>query len=249
MVVNFYKNCDFEISESVLVELLKIYEEKEALPSGRGTSKLIEYKGKNYILKKESRGGLFSSFLPRDFFRLQSFFKEVEISKVMEKEGLTIPIFLRFGLKHNILWKIYTLTPYIVECLSLKDIALKDNLEREKVFLAGKIIAKMHKIGIFHSDLNLGNIIFDRDKAFLIDFKNSYIYDSPLNKTLSKKNILRVLRSYLKETARVKKELNKDFLKALLDGYSSENKEDWANKISFDTFSIKLHALTYKIRF
>lgn len=249
MVVNFYKNCDFEVNETSLIELLKIFEEKEALPSGRGTSKPIEYKGKNYILKRETRGGFLSSLLPRDFFRLRSFFKEVEINKIMEKEGLTIPILLRFGLKRNILWEIYTLTPYIEECQSLKDIALKDYLDSEKVFLAGKKIAEMHQIGIFHSDLNLGNIVFDNNKVFLIDLKNSYIYNAPLNKALSKKNILRILRSYLKEKAKVKKEVEKGFLIALLEGYSCEKKEDWLEKISFDNLSIKLHALTYKIRF
>jgi 3-deoxy-D-manno-octulosonic acid kinase len=167
----------------------------------------------------------------------------------MEENKLTIPILLRFAIKYKMLWQIYTLTPYIENCVSLKEVVLKDCIDKKKIISSGEKIARMHKIGIFHSDLNLGNIIFDKQEVYLIDFKNSYIYDSPLNKLLCKKNLIRLLRSYIKERMRAKKKAEEDFLQFLIEGYSSVIKEDWVKRISFENFSVKLHALSYKIRF
>ncbi|MCX7830271.1 MAG: hypothetical protein N2445_04350 [Acidobacteria bacterium] len=249
MAINFYKNCDFEVNESILLELLKIYGEEKALPQGRGTAKLIEYKGKNYIIKKEARGGMLSFFLPDKFFLLSLFHNEIEINRLMEREGLAIPIVLRFWKKHNILNEVYTLTPYLDGSFSLKDIVLRSDIDKEKVYLAGQTVAKMHKIGVYHFDLNLGNIIFSNYNCFIIDLKNSYIYDFPLNKTLSKKNLLRIFRSYLKETTKSGKKVENCFIEHFLEGYLSERKEDWVKRISFDNISIKFRELIYKLRF
>lgn len=245
----FYKNPNFELTETTLEELLKLYEKGKVLPSGRRTSKLIEYKGKNYILKKEARGGILSSVLSDTYFSLSPFYREFEISAALFSRGLSIPILLLFGKKLNILYEVYSLTQFIDECISLKDLVLKDNCDEERIFKAGEAIAKMHNLGLYHFDLNLGNIIFSKDKTFIIDFRNSYFYDSPLNKTLSRKNIIRIFQSYLKETIKEGIECQKNFSKLLLDGYRTVRDEEWIKKLEKGNLFIKYKKLVYKARF
>lgn len=249
MIINFYENCSFEVSESTIKELLEFYEKEKPLSSGRGTSKLIDYKGQKYILKKEARGGLFSLILPDYFFSLSPFYKEIEINNIMEQKGLTIPIVLRFGKRHNILWEIFTLTKFIDDCVSLKQITLDEAFDEKRVVSAGSVIAKMHKIGLYHSDLNIGNIIFSEKGTFIIDFKNSYFYSAPLNKTLARKNLIRLFQSYIKERTKVGRQFNEEFFKFFIEGYFNERGEDWVKEISTKNLYLKIKTAFYQIKF
>ncbi len=249
MIINFYKNCPFEVTESTIKELLELYEKGKTLSEGRGTSKVIDYKEKKYILKKEVRGGFSSLILPDNFFSISPFYKEIEINNVMKKNGLTIPISLRFGKKYNILCEIYTLTQFFEDCLSLKQLALNDPLDKKRVASAGNYIAKMHKLGLYHSDLNLGNIIFSKEATFIIDFKNSYFYKAPLDKKLSKRNLFRIFQSYLKETIKAGKKLNEEFFEFLIEGYFNERGDEWVKRLSSQNLYLEIKKIIYKIRF
>lgn len=248
MITLFYNSPHFEIYQSTIEEIFFLYEKGEKLLSGRRTAKIIDYKGKKYILKKEVRGGLFSSILTDKFFSLSPFYREIEISSLLSSKDLTIPILLLFGIKKNFLYKVYSLTQYIDDAFSLKDIVLNKNLIEERVIRAGETIAKMHNLGLYHFDLNLGNILFSKDKTYIIDLKNSYFYNSPLNCFLAKKNLLRVFQSYIKETTKENIKCKKDFFKLILNGYSKIRDEKWVKEIGDNNFFLRYKKLVYKVK-
>lgn len=247
MVTVFYNSPHFESSQSTIEEIFLLYEKGKKLSSGRGTAKIVEYKGKKYVLKKEVRGGMLSSILTDNFFTLSPFYKEIEICSFLSSKDLTIPIILLFGIK-KFFYEVYSLFQYIDDASSLKDIILNKKIIEEKLIRAGETIAKMHNLGLYHFDLNLGNILFSKDKTYIIDLKNSYFYNSPLNCSLARKNLLRVFQSYIKETTKENIECNKDFFKLILDGYSKIRDENWVKKVKDNNFFLKYKKFIYKVK-
>jgi 3-deoxy-D-manno-octulosonic acid kinase len=79
---------------------------------------------------------------------------------------------------------------------------------------AGQLVARMHRMGVFHADLNVFNILLDSQaRLWLIDFDRSW--QGILSDNQRKANIDRLLRS-------VKKVRSEDGLKlfdAFLAGY------------------------------
>ncbi len=228
MEITFYKHPKFKLPDERLQNpsfVEKIYEEGKNLDKGRGSSKIINISGKEYLLKKEVRGGLLSNILSSSFLDLSKFNNELEIVELLSDLDLTFPILARIAFKRNLLWRVFTLSLFFDESVSLKEVSIGKDWEDEKIFSAGKTIANLHKLGFYHSDLNMGNIVFQGNDCKIIDFKNSYFYSSPLAASLSLKNLLRLIRSYHKENLRLAIKPGKEFEEILLSGYFSERNE------------------------
>ena len=253
MDITFYKHPQFKLPDERLQNpsfIEEIYETGRNLDKGRGSSKIIAISSKEYLLKKEVRGGLFSNILSSSFLDLSKFNNELEIVQLLSDLNLTFPILLRVAYKKHLLWNLFTLLPYYSETLSLKEMSIGLDWEDEKIFDAGKTIAKLHKLGFYHSDLNMGNIVFQGNDCKIIDFKNSYFYSSPLGKSLSLKNILRLIRSYHKENLLLSIEPKDDFEEILLSGYLSERDElnDFVSKKAKSPLQY-LRKSIYRIRY
>ena len=231
-------------------EMLRLYEEGRPLGSGRGTARLIELDGKKYILKKEARGGMTAKFLPDSFFSLERFDGEWLIQEFACSQGLSFPLVGRWFIrKHLILYDIYTLAPFVEGCVSLTELIRSEKLTGNELRLAGKAVAAMHKKGIFHGDLNCGNILIRGGEAKVIDFKGSYIFSAPLPVALSQKNILRLLRSCFKESARAGISAGLPFSEHILDGYSEERSEPWVAGFSKRAGVSFLRRIAYRFKF
>jgi len=85
----------------------------------------------------------------------------------------------------------------------------------------GQEIAKMHQVGVNHTDLNIHNILIDdKDKVWIIDFDKCRFETSGDWKD---QNLNRLLRSFNKE--RLKRQIiwqESDF-EHLQDGYASQS--------------------------
>lgn len=231
-------------------EMLRLYEEGSPLGSGRGTARLIELDGKKYILKKEARGGLTARFLPDSFFSLERFDGEWLIQEFACSRGLSFPLVGRWFIKrHLVLFDIYTLAPFVEGCLSLTELIRSEKLTGNELRMAGRAVAAMHKNGIFHGDLNCGNILIRGGEAKVIDFKGSYIFSAPLPESLSKKNILRLLRSCVKEYARAGRPADLPFAGPILEGYSEERSESWVAGFSNRAGVSFLRRTAYRFKF
>lgn len=230
-------------------EMMRIYEEGRPLGSGRGTARLVGIDGKQYILKKEARGGITAKFLPDSFFSLERFDGEWLIQEFACSHGLSYPLVGRWFIRrHLILYDIYTLAPFVDGCSSLTDLIRSEKLTGSELWLAGKAVAAMHKKGIFHGDLNCGNILIKDGEAKVIDFKGSYIFSSPLPEALSKKNILRLLRSCFKECVKAGKPAEHPFSEHILDGYSEERSEPWVAGFSKRASVSCLRRMAYRLK-
>lgn len=231
-------------------EMLLIYEKGKPLGSGRGTARLAEIDGKQYILKKEARGGVTARFLPDSFFSLERFDGEWLIQEFACSQGLSFPLVGRWFIrKHLVLYDIYTLAPFVEGCFSLTELIRSEKLTGNELRLAGKAVAAMHKKGIFHGDLNCGNILIREGEAKVIDFKGSYIFSAPLPEALSKKNILRLLRSCVKESVRAGRSADYPFAGQILDGYSEERCEPWIAGFSKRAGVSFLRRMAYRFKF
>jgi 3-deoxy-D-manno-octulosonic acid kinase len=65
---------------------------------------------------------------------------------------------------------------------------------------AGKAVRFMHDAGLYHTDLNLRNLLVDRDRrhVFVIDFDRAQVFDEPVPPALRRRNVARLLRSIRK---------------------------------------------------
>jgi tRNA A-37 threonylcarbamoyl transferase component Bud32 len=230
--------------------LLELYKNGQVIPSGRGTARIIEFKGNRFILKKEARGGLFSKFLPDQFFFLHNFDNEWLIQGLANSFGISPPLLARWEIpKKLLLSEIYTLTAFIEDCFSLKDIITKGTLDNGNIIEAGKIVARMHSKGLYHGDLNCGNILFTPEKTQIIDLKGSYIFSAPLPEALSKKNLLRLLRSFCKESIKAKRDFELPFAELLCEGYFSERNKEWVKDFSKTATVSKARLISYKLKY
>lgn len=229
--------------------LLELYEKGETIPSGRGTGRIFTFDGRKFILKKEARGGMLAKFLPDQFFCLSGFDNELIINNLANSLGISPPVLARWRVdKHLLFSEIYTLTAFIEDCRSLRDLIAEGSLEEKAILQAGQIVAKMHEKGIYHGDLNCGNILFSPESVQIIDLKGSYFYSAPLPERLSKKNLLRLMRSFIKETLRAKKRIGIPFSSLLIEGYKKERDEEWIGELPPKTVVSSLRKMTYKIK-
>jgi 3-deoxy-D-manno-octulosonic acid kinase len=229
--------------------MMLLYEKGEVIPSGRGTARIIKFEGKKYILKKEARGGILARFLPDQFFSLGDFDSEWLINGLAGQLELSPPLLARWEITRKLLLtEIYTLTAHIENCRSLKDLIAEGELAADKIIEAGRLVAAMHKSGLYHGDLNCGNILFTPDKSQIIDLKGSFIFSAPLPEKLSRKNLLRLLRSFHKESIRAKREIELPLAVLLCDGYLSVRNEEWVKEFSKTAKISKLRLWSYKIK-
>ncbi|MCX6348914.1 MAG: hypothetical protein NTV79_05365, partial [Candidatus Aureabacteria bacterium] len=66
---------------------------------------------------------------------------------------------------------------------------------------AGRLVARAHQAGMYHSDLNLKNVLIGKTvfgtEAYLLDLDQSF-FRPPLSRTEKERNLLRLYRSYRK---------------------------------------------------
>jgi len=226
--------------------MLELYGGGKPMASGRGTSRIVEIGGKRFILKKEARGGMAARFLPDSFFSLEKFDGEWLIQELACSMGLSVPLLARWEVPGSIfLTDIYTMTAFIEECVSLKELIISDNPGAERLEEAGGAVAKLHRKGVYHGDLNCGNILFTNDGARLIDFKGSYLFSAPLPEKLARRNILRLMRSLSKERVKAGREPKSADTRRLLDGYLAERNESWVETLASAKPASRLRLWSY----
>ena len=127
-------------------------------------------------------------------------FKEWHLLNYMVEKRLPVPVpvaarYVRYG----ICYKADIITREIPDIESLSD-KLLGNLMTEKLWKKiGECIAKFHDQGVFHMDLNAGNIQIDQDhQVFLLDFDKGKV--SEPSRRLSDSNLMRLKRSITKIT-------------------------------------------------
>lgn len=143
---------------------------------GRGGAWFIDASHGPCVLRQYLRGG-WAALLSRDLHlwrganRARSF-QEFRLLRELVRRGLPVPqpiaaAYLRSGLRY----RAWILMQRLPDVRSLAQLAQAGEADWEA---AGVLVARFHREGLDHADLNAHNILFDADgKGWVIDFDRS----------------------------------------------------------------------------
>lgn len=172
---------------------------------GRGTTWFLRHNDHALVLRHFYRGGFMSRF-NRDRYIFSSLdntraFKEFSILERLYKAGLPVPE--PAGARVIKTGKGYTADlitrriPRAQDLLQILQLPASNELLRS----IAETIAKLHKFGVLHPDLNIQNILVDQSgKVWVIDFDQAKI--TSLKKRHRYRMIERLERSFIKEHVR-----------------------------------------------
>lgn len=191
---------------------------------GRGTTTFFEFAGKHLVLRHYRRGGLPGKFLTDQFWYagLAKTRAWQELHLLLQLQELDLPVPAPVAarvVKSGLIYRSDIVLEKIADAKDVHHILLNESLREEVWQSIGRTIARFHRFGVYHHDLNIHNIMLDaKQKVWLIDFDKCAIKTGDKWKS---KNLERLLRSLEKETRLAEKyHFIPENWKALLAGYS-----------------------------
>lgn len=173
--------------------------------TGRGTTLFVQHNDSQLVLRHYLRGGMMRH-LSRDRYLFNSLestrsFAEFTLLADLSERGFAVPRpaaaqVIRQGLHY----RADLLTHKIPDAQDLVHIL---QTSQDAVFYSGlgEFIARFHKQGVFHADLNIQNILQDKQgKFWLIDFDRAQLRTP--NTDWQQANLKRLKRSFEKERIR-----------------------------------------------
>ncbi|PCK31546.1 3-deoxy-D-manno-octulosonic acid kinase [Pseudoalteromonas piscicida] len=173
---------------------------------GRATAWFVKFNQGVAVLKHYYRGGLIGKLLSDQyiFTRLENtrVYQEFALLEQLQALGLPVPapiaarISLRFGI-----YRADILTEAVDDATSVCEILQTRALSNDELERIAHTIAKFHRAGAYHDDLNINNILFNGDgEVFLIDFDKGKMLKPAA--TWQQANIDRLQRSFKKEAGK-----------------------------------------------
>jgi 3-deoxy-D-manno-octulosonic acid kinase len=142
---------------------------------GRGSAWFVEASFGAAVLRHYRRGGLLARVNAERYLWLgvenARCTREYRLLRTMHSQGLPVPAPLAAGWwRHGMFYRQALLTERIPDALSLAELMLR-NPQRTPWEAVGQVIARFHRAGVWHADLNAHNILRDaRGHIWLIDF-------------------------------------------------------------------------------
>jgi 3-deoxy-D-manno-octulosonic acid kinase len=168
---------------------------------GRGGAWFIDASHGPCVLRQYLRGGMAAKFsrdryLWRDADRVRSF-AEFRLLRELLRRGLPVPqpiaaCYIREGMTYRA-WIL------LERLMDVQPLALMADADRERAPWeeTGRLIARFHREGLDHADLNADNILFDaQGKGWMIDFDRSRMHIPATGWRM--RNLARLERSLLK---------------------------------------------------
>lgn len=149
-------------------------------------------------------------------------FAEFKLARKLHGDGLPVPRPIAACYRrHGLFYRAAILLQRLDGVRSLGDIATSDG-ENAPWESTGKLIARFHRVGLDHADLNAHNILFDEDRGWLIDLDRGQLKIPATG--WRERNLKRLQRSLLKlRGQRTIEAVQSDFAR-LRNAYDS----DWA---------------------
>lgn len=171
---------------------------------GRSTTYFFEKNHKNYVLRQYFRGGLLSKWVENSYlyFGIRRTRAYRELAMLAKMRGLDLPVPKPVALlikRNGFTYQASIIIRLIDNSRDLfhilRERALSDN-EWKRV---GGVIRQFHQQGVYHSDLNIHNILLDDEgRVWLIDFdKGRWVEPGASN---LEGNLSRLQRSLHKES-------------------------------------------------
>ncbi len=143
---------------------------------GRGASWFVEAEGQEWVLRHYRRGGLIARYIEERYLWLglerTRAWREWRLLASMHDSGLPVPLPVAARVyKHGFVYGADIITQRIPNALSLTQRLSGGSYDDRCWKEIGLTLAKFHRAGIFHADLNAHNIMLDNEgSVFLIDF-------------------------------------------------------------------------------
>ena len=170
--------------------------------SGRGTTWFVQLNSMQAALRHYRRGGLFGKLVKDQYWfsgwEQTRSAQELNLLQVLIDADVNVPrpIAAR-AVKTGLTYQADLLSERIPNARDLVSILQEKPLSEVMYQKIGQEIAKMHKVNVNHTDLNIHNILIDdQDKAWIIDFDKCC---QQSDGDWKQSNLDRLKRSFLKE--------------------------------------------------
>lgn len=144
--------------------------------TGRNTAWFVHFAGRDMVLRHYWRGGMVGRIIADRYLRqpvaASRAMREFTLLRWMHAQGLPVPRAIAARFTPAGLWyKADLLMERIADSAPLADRLATAPLPPAHWAQIGAVIARMHALGINHTDLNCRNILLDdHDRIWLIDF-------------------------------------------------------------------------------
>lgn len=168
---------------------------------GRGGVAIIDTPAGECVLRHYRRGGLVAGLMGDRYLwkgadHTRSFMEFRLLGRIAEL-GLPSapPVACRYR-RHGLFYTADLMTRRIGNAQTLAECLSSGRLDGEMAELVGALVARFHRAGIWHADLNAHNILVTDDELYLIDFDRGRIRE-PAD-SWQQANLLRLRRSLVK---------------------------------------------------
>ncbi len=169
---------------------------------GRGTTYFVQLESIQGALRHYRRGGLFGKMVNDRYlfcgWENTRSYQEFDLLLHLKQHKVNVPnpIAAR-AVKKGVSYQADLLSEKVPNAQDLVDILLSSSLDARTYRSIGLEIAKMHRAGVNHTDLNIHNILLDKQNTvWLIDFDKC---SKAATATDKQANLDRLLRSFNKE--------------------------------------------------
>jgi tRNA A-37 threonylcarbamoyl transferase component Bud32 len=181
------------------LDLAALWGRSEPLPGGRGTARVCTVEDRRAVVKRESRGGLLRRGLPDLFLCRKPFNREFQLMERLHGLGLSPEPLGRQFVRRGALFAAYTLVECADGARSLAQLWREGRLDALTLARVGRGVARLHRAGVLHGDLNAGNLLLpEQGEALFLDLRHSRRLASPPSPALRRRNLLRLARSFHK---------------------------------------------------
>lgn len=169
---------------------------------GRGTTWFIQLDKMQAALRHYRRGGLFGKLISDHYiftgWKKTRAVAEFHLLQTLNKAGVNVPKPIGARVKkRNFCYQADLLSEKIPDAQDLVTILQQRTLTQLEYSAIADQIKKMHQAQVNHTDLNVHNILLDKQgKVWIIDFDKCY---QQVGELWKERNLQRLLRSFNKE--------------------------------------------------
>jgi 3-deoxy-D-manno-octulosonic acid kinase len=175
------------------------------VPGGRGGAcRLALPDGRHAVLRRYLRGGVLARVVHETYVGLLARpFRELAVTVEARRRGVPAPEVLAARVEGRVVYHGAIVTAEIPGSVTLLEAlrAAGDGTRRRALAAgAGRVVAAMHRAGIWHADLNLTNLLASAGggELTIVDFDRARVTRAPLATRARRGNLARLARSLRK---------------------------------------------------
>jgi 3-deoxy-D-manno-octulosonic acid kinase len=212
----------YRSSRAGLKDLLRVHGPlgEESTLRGRSMIRIIE---PDLVVRALMHGGLFRHITGKYFVSPARTLREIQISSFLVSRGIRTPEILGVRILEKGFFcnidVISRLVPDSTDLLAYMETTRDDG--GQVLMESGKIIRRLHNLGVYHTDLHVKNLLLDSGKTlWILDLDKAYRF-STLPGFLKRLNIKRFFRSLEKWSAQDRIQLPANWDKSFMQGYEA----------------------------